>query len=663
MSTQQQIIAIWVGCLLGGLALIPYFLRKAKRKASGATEKFSIIKVEKKYQRYSTNFLTRKRFNTIIKSYQALSCMTEPQVKNKSVKIFEKAIKVSTAIPVFLLITTRDPIVALLGVLISLVYYTITVEKDIDEMYRVIVKEVSELVQSISLNYMEYNNIPRSVLEGDRGEYLAIIVDEMYSILTDVNSKKRLNDFIAKSPLKLLCELVEICQITNDHGDSFNDRGESKFIEQLGVIEKEVNLEIRTLHIQKMKFNMLDKVALAGIILMPIVDWYLLDQIPGTAIIVKGVMGLSIKVFIMLLTIAAYYVISTINKKSVVSSTDFSEMVYQISQEKRCKKFIDTIKPKAYKNVIKVEATLEESLSSHTVDTFYAAKAFYMAFMAVLGLVLAIAFVFTAKAAIYNNTGTLSFIPILVEKRVQEDIDIMDGIYMKMDEKPRGDDLLNFVEDSVRNLNMLDIQDQAKRLQKKWDTYTSIQFQWYYIIVIYLMGVVGWFIPNLQIKLRKFMVKFEAEDDASQLQTVMITLAGTGLSVYEVLHRLLDLSTIHKSSISYACQTFVRDPEFSLDILSENSRVPEFKRMCTKLKKAIYNLPIQDAFRNIVVEKEQSLALKEMDAVNMVNKKANLANLLAAAPVACVLILQTLLPLMILGFSQILDMQSTLGGM
>lgn len=663
MTMQQQIMAIWGGTLLVGILLVPYFIRRAKRKASGDTEKFNEIKVEKKYDRYASHWMTRKKFIGLVKSYQALSCMSEQQVKNKSVKLFEKALITSIAIPTLLLVTMKDPVLALLGVLVAVVYYDITIDKDIDEMYRVIVREVSDLAQSVSLNYMEYNNIPRSILEGERGEYLSIIVDEMYSILTDVNSKKRLNEFIAKSPLKILCELIEVCQITNEHGDSFNDRGESKFIEQIGVIEKEVNLEIRTLHAQKLKFNMLDKVALAGIVFMPIVDWYLLDQIPGTAIIINGVMGKAIKVFILLLTIVAYYVIATINKKSIVNSTDFSETVYQISQDKRFRPFLESIKPKKYKSLLKVESTLEESLSSHSVDTFYTAKVYFTVFLTILGLILSVAFVFSARNAIYNNTGTLSFIPILVDKRVQEDIDRMDPIYMKMKEKPVGDDLLNFVEGNVRNLNMLDIQEQAKRLTKKWETYEAIGYKWYYLVVVYLMGVVGWFIPDMQIKLRKFMVKFEAEEDASQLQTVMITLAGTGLSVYEVLHRLLDLSTIHKSSISYACQTYTRDPEFALEVLSDNSRVPEFKRMCAKLKKSIYSLPIQDAFRNIVVEKEQSLAIKEMDAVNMVNKKANLANLLASAPVACVLIFQTLMPLMILGFSQIMDMQSTLGGM
>lgn len=663
MDIKQKIILIWVCTLLSGLALIPFFIRKAKRKQMGKDEKFNEVKVEKKFQFYSSYFLTRKRFTQIVKSYQALSCMSDVQVHARSVKIYEKSMITAISIPVGLYIATRDPILSMLGILISLVYYNITIEKDIDEMYRVIIREVGYLVQSIQLNYMETNNIPKSVLDGDRGEFLNIIVDEIYQILTDVSSTKRLNNFIAKSPIKILCELAEVCQITTDYGDSINDRGESKFVEQLGVINKEVNLEVRTLHQQKMLFNLLDKVALSGLVFMPVVDWYLLDQIPGTAIIIKGVLGMGIKVFILLLTIAAYYVISTINKKSVVNQTDFSELVYSLSQSKRFRPLINGVKPKAYKNIIKIEHKFEEALSSHSLDTFYAGKVFYAGFMFILGIILSISFIVTARDQIYNNTGTLSFLPIVVEKRKQEDIDRMDYIYMEMKDKPKGEDLLTFVEENVRDLNMLDIQEQAKRLQKKWDTYSNIYFKWYYLIVIYLMGVVGWFIPDVQLKLRKFMVKFEAEEDASSLLTVMITLSGTGMSVYEVLYRLLDLATIHKPSISYACQSYVKDPEYALTVLAENSRVEEFKRMCVKLRKSIFSLPIQDAFKNVVIDKEQALAIKEMDVMNQVKKKANLANMLACAPIACVLILQTLLPLFILGFGQIMDMQSTLGSM
>lgn len=662
-DVKAKIIGIWLVMLVITAIAIPIVIRTVFNKKKDKSGKINQVKVLKRYNFYSTNMVTRKRFHSIVKSYNALMCMTELQIKAKSVKIFERAIFTSVCIPLFLLITLKDPVVALLGVLIAMVYYNITVDKEIDRIYIRIINEVSYFIQSLTLNYMETDNIPASIIDGERGEYLGLIIDDMYKVLTSVDSKKNLRDFISRSPLKVLCELLEVCQITNEYGDSHNARGESKFVEQLSVIEREVNLEISTLYLQKRKFSMLDKVALSGIVFMPIVDWYLLSQIPGTSIIIKGIFGMATKVVILLLTIVAYYVIATINKKSIVNSTDFSESIYTISQDKRFHKFLESVKPKSYKDTIKVEATLQSALSSHSLDTLYTSKVVYTLFMFLLGVILSIMFIFTARASIYSNTGTLGFIPILVEKRVQDDIDLMDEKYMTMDEKPMGDDLLVFVETHVRGLNMMDIRDQAARLQKKWKTYTNIYYKWYYILVAYLMGVIGWFIPDVQLKLRRFLVKFEADEDASQLQTVMVTLAGTGLSVYEILYRLLDLSTIHKSNLSYSCQTFVRSPEYSLEVLSDSSNIPEFKRMCIKLRKSIFSIPVEDAFRNIVMEKEQALTIKKIDAEHQLNKKSNLANMLSWLPVACVLLLQVLVPLFVLGFAQIMDMQSTLGGM
>lgn len=662
MDVRSKILIIWVSCFLVGLLLVPYFIHRAKNKAKYSSIKLNEISVTKKYNRYSNNFLTRKRFHSIEKSYLALYCMSELEVKARAVKIFEKSVRNSLFIPIFILITTRNPIISTLCILVSMIYYNVAIEHDIDNVYVDVIKEISILVSSIQLNYLEYNNIPRSVLEADRGKYLNLIVEEIYSILTEINSKSRLKKFISKSPIKLLCELAEVCEIVNEYGDSTSD-GKSKFIEQLQVIEKEVNLEIRVLHAQKLIFNSLDKIAICGIIFMPVVDWFLLKKIPGTCIIVEGVFGMVTKFIIILVTIASYYVISVINKKSVVSSIDVSEFVYKLSLDKKFRKFLEKVKPKSYKNVIKLEYKLEEALSNNNVDTFYTSKIFYSSFMFLLSLVLTIIFIISARYYIYNNTGTLSFIPVLVEKRVQEDIDIMDKEYMAMEEKPEGDDLLVYVEHSVRNINMLDIQNQADRLQKKWKVYNSITFKPLYVLLLYLMGVLGWFLPDIKMKLRRFMVKYEAFEDASQLQTVMITLSSTGISVYEILYRLYDLSTIHRSNLSYCCQTFIRDPEMSLEILSDSSNVPEFKKMCRKLNKSIYNLPVKDAFMNIVPDKEQSLSIKELDMKNNLRKKSNLANLLALTPVVLVLVLQAIAPLMILGFKQMMDMQSVLGSM
>lgn len=656
----QKLIIIWVAVGIGSIIAIPIVLKRNKLKESGMTEQHNSMRLLKRYDFYINNAITSKRFHNIVKSYIALSCLTTTQVKENSVRIFEKAIRSSAFIPLFLGIMTKEVTITLLGVLAAFVFYDTLVEKTIDKMYTKLIEDVSGFIQTLKLNYMEYNNVAKSVIEADRGDFLDTVVTDIFNIITALDSDSKLREFIVKSPLKILCELAEVCHITVEYGDSYDERGQSQFIKQLDVIEKEVFLEIRTIKEQQIKFKNLDKMALAGLIAMPLIDIYLLKQMPGTAVIIKGVFGMFTKVLIIIFTMVAYYVVAMFNRKTVVTQTDFSETVYQLSQDKRFKKHLENIKPKKYKDLIKVEHTLESSLSAHSIDTFYTAKALYAILGAVVGLILCVMFIFAARNYIYHHTGSLSITPILVEARIQEDIDKVDLEYMKMKEKPKDADLVEYVEAGVRGLNPWEVKTQVERLEKKSEIYDGIYFKWYYLLVIYGIGVIGWYLPNIKIKLRKFLVKFEADEDAAQLQTVMITLSGTGMSVYEVLYRLLDLSTIHQSCISYACQTYIKDPEMALKTLAYSSDVPEFKTMCKKLEKAIYSIPIGDAFRNIIVEKEQALSIKELYIRDMIRKKASVAQLIAMAPFACVLVLQTLGPLLILGFMQFSEMTTAL---
>ena len=651
--------------LIFAVVLIPtsfggmYYYRMKKLKQSGKLMAVKAAKLEKRFNFLMNNFLTRKAFNNLVRSYVALSCLTQKQVHEKSVKLFTRSVVVSLIIPLGLMVAEQDVIITLMGFLIALVYYNLKVTSSINQMYNVIMGEVSTFVSSLQVNYLEYNNIPRAVLEADGGQYLNLVINDIYNILVSLQSQKALQEFVSKTPLKILAEIALVCQVTNEYGDTYDNRGSSKFIEQLGVIEKEINLDIRIAHKQKIMFASLDKIALAGIVMMPIVDYYLLSNMPGTSVFIKGIPGEFIKCIIILVTVVAYYVISVVNTKSVAATTDFSELVYNISQRKKFRPILQAIKPKKYKTLLKVEYRLQGALSANTLDTLYTSKLLFAVITTIFVLVATIVFCISAKVFVYNNTGTLSLIPETLPERVYEDVIKMDKKYMSLEEKPMGDALKDFVRNSV-DLNELDVEKQAARLQKKWDIYQATGFHWYYLVLAWVCGLIGWFVPDLKILLRKREVMLEAYDDASQLQTVMITLSGTGLSVYEILFRLLDISTIHRGAISYCTQTFIRDPGMALEVLAQSSSVTDFKRMCLKLKESVFDLDIRDAFRNIVTEKEQALSIREMDMLARLESKANLATKLAFGPTVAVIGLQVLGSLGYLALTQLTSVSGSL---
>lgn len=674
-NVTRMLIAIWGTVILGIFIAIPYFIRKSMLKSSGKADQVNMEKMIKKYDFYMGNFLTSKSFHNVVKSYISLSCLSTIQVKEKSVKIYERAMLISIAIPIFLTITTQSVMLGLLGAVAGAVYYNTLVTKTIDKMYKELTEDVAIFLQTLQLNYMEYNNIGKSIIEADRGSYLDSVVEDIFEILTSTNSERKLRDFFTKSPMKTFCKIAEVCYTTDQYGDSYTEKGDSKFVQQIAIIEQEIFLEIRTLKEQELRFKSLDKIALAGLIAMPIVDIYLLSQLPGTSIIVKGMIGMVTKSVIILLTIAAYYVITLFNSKSIVTQTDFSETTFRLSQDKRVSKIVEKIKPKDKKTLAKVEFNLAKALSANSISTLYTSKLTGFVFGLIVGLFACFIFIVSAKSFIYHNTQSLTITPILVEERVQEDIDEMDAEFMAMEPEERptnvmpeivtgeeveDTELFAYIQQNVRNINDWDTQIQADRMSKKLELYNNIYFKWYYLLVVYAIGVVGWFLPNIKLKLRAFLVKFEADEDSAQLQTVMITLASTGMSVYDVLYRLTSLSTVHQSALSYACQSYTLDPELALVRLGESSDVTDFKRMCIKLRKAIYAIPIGDAFRNIITEKEQYLDMQELHLKDMIRRKSSIANLLSMAPFVCVILLQILMPLMLLGYLQFMEMYQSL---
>ena len=234
---------------------------------------------------------------------------------------------------------------------------------------------------------------------------------------------------------------------------------------------------------------------------------------------------------------------------------------------------------------------------------------------------------------------------------------------MSPEERPQGEELASFIDGSIRGLNDLDISNQKDRLEMKLKMYNDTTFKPHYILIIYLIGILGWFIPNFKLKIRKTLVLNEANADAEQLQTVMISIAGTGMSVYEVLYRLMDLSTVHKSAISYATQTFIKNPEESLNWLHNISGIAEFKSLTSKLERSIYNISIKDAFKDTVMEKNQTLSIKEQNKMNFISGRAAWCKLLSKLPAGLCFLLMVLVPIAYLGITQLVKSLSVVGQM
>ena len=662
---QNTIIYMNVGLIIGTVIAFIFFTGRAKAKASKDYEAKQRAKAIKKFAFYYNNILLRGRFRRVVEMFSSLSCYDSITTKMESVKLFERNMAIALLIPLVGAIVMRDTVMILFMAFMGIVYYESVVEGEMDKLYVKLMEECSMTISSVREKYLETDSIPLAILYCEKSKYLEIPMNSVYRILTDVDGKERLEEFQHSYPLAIIKTFANTCAIVNENGAVKYANGADSFSEDMTVIRQECDAEIRRVTKQKIAFNSLRNLSLAGLVVMPIAEWYLLSQIPGTASLLKGFYGTIIHAAIMIATIYAYTYISNSCRPSVVNQVDKNEFINNLSRNRNIYNFVKTLIPKKTKTKLKIDARVNDSLSSMDYRYIYTAKCVY-AFVGFVAAFIVLGFgAITVRSNFYNNYNSLSFIPQNVTETQQRQIVLMDNEFLKKTWEEynamEDADIEKYAKGRISNIADSDANTQMKRLRTKYEGYHNSTYKWWWWIAAYACGCIGWFMPEMSLSTRKKLVEYEASNDVSQLQTMMIVLSETKMDVYKAICWLEKQASVHKAAIRTCHYSYIADPMKALNKLERMSPINDFKRMVRKLKASVYTLSLKDAFSDMALDKAQSLTLKEMLRNEEIEQRKNSAKLIAVAPAALALVGCFIGPVLILGISEMMDTLNSLG--
>lgn len=655
----KQMIYMNLFIVLATVVAFIYFVGKAKIKENKAAALKQKRKLHNRFSFYYNNVIIRGPFRRIVEMYASLSCYDSDTVKEESVKLFEKNVAIVILLPVVALIVMKDALIAILMAFMGYVYYESTVEKENDKIYVKLMEDCSMTISSVREKYLETDNIPLAILYAEKSKYLEAPMHNIYRILTDTDGAERLEKFQHSYPVAIIKTFANTCYIVNENGAVKHENGADSFSEDMTTLRQECDSEIRRLTKQKIAFNSLQMLSLAGLVIMPAFEWYLLTQIPGTASLLKGFYGLVIHVAVMLTTMFSYHYISTSCRPSVVNQIDKTTWIDQLSKNKKVRDFVEKISPKKYKTTVKLKSLLDDSLSAKDVRYIYTSKPIYSMAGFVAAFVVLLFGTITVRDNFYNNYNSLSFIPQTVTETQHNQIVRMDNDFMelKQDEYEAYDDetLQSYIKGRITGISDSDASEQVKRLRKKYEGYHGAHYYWWWWLVCYAVAVLCWFVPEITLKVRKKMVAYEATNDVSQLQTMMIVLSETKMDVYKALCWLEKQAAVHKAAIRKCHYSYIADPIAALEKLEKSSPVNDFKRLLRKLKSSVYTLSLHDAFSDMALDKAQTLTITEMLRGEELEQRKNSAKLIAVAPAALALIGCFIGPVLILGVSEMVD--------
>lgn len=655
-----------LGIALATVIAFIYFVGKAKIKEDRNYALKRKKKLHNRFVVYYSNSIVRGPFRRIVEMYASLSCYDSDTVKEESVKLFEKNVTIMILLPVIALIVMRDALITIFMGFMGYVYYQCYVEKENDRIYIKLMEECSMVISSVREKYLETDSIPLAVLYADKSKLLDAPLSTIYRILTDTDGKDRLENFQHSYPVPIIKTFANTCYIVNEHGAVKHENGADSFCEDMTTLRQECDAEIRRLTKQRIAFNSLQMLSLVGLVIMPLGEWYLLNQIPGTASLLKGYYGFIVHVLVMIATMYAFRYISTSCRPSVVNQIDKLEFIDQLSKKKTVRDFVTKVTPKKYKTTIKINALINDSLSAQDMRYIYTAKPIYAVACFIMALIVLLFGTIGVRDAFYNNYNSLSFIPSPVTETQHNQIVRMDNDFMKLEASEYNgmtdEELTRLIKSSVTGINDADASNHVKRLRTKYKGYHGAKYYWWWWLVAYLVGVLGWHIPEIGLSTRRKMVAYEATNDVSQLQTMMIVLSETKMDVYKSICWLEKQAAVHKAAIRRCHYSYIADPMKALEDLEKISPINDFKRLVRKLKSSVYTLSLHDAFSDMALDKAQTLTLTELLRGEELELRKNSAKLIAIAPAAIALIGCLVAPILILGVSEMIDTLNSLQG-
>lgn len=657
------IFVILFAVIIGAGIFMVVSSKKGNKKASVSNKSKIWVGI---YSKLNSFPLTSTGVRKVSNSLKALSVYSIRELYAKAAEQYVKGMVMTAVIIAGSFILFDDMVAVIICAALAMSIYSVRLDKSTDKVNFKVYVELRKAISSIRQEYLRLGkggSVTEAIQEAEYGVELRGIFDEIYNILTTANGELRLKEFFEKVPFRPIQTLASICYDINNIGDEIDAHGQSNFVQALTYMSEDVNMELSRMRYQKSKFGPIEYLTLVPVPLIKVIESFFQGIMPGTSLIYQGTLGYIIRTVILVLCIVCYNIIARINTVQSIKEDDRNEMLLTMLNNDTIMQLTYDITPKN-KSRKKVARKLAKALSRKSIEEFYLSKVVYAIGMFVLAVVALATTVQMGKQNMLSSVQQLSLVATdEMEMYSKESLLEMDNRYIEMADlgaAPTGDELHSYILSYMSNLTDLEIIDQESRLQTKYKTIKNAYFKWQYMIVAFVIGIIGWMVPNISLKMRAWLVETESEDDFLQLQTLMTIIMHTDCDTLGALEQLCQVSRIHKDILLYCYHSYPSDPELELARLESRTTIVEFKRFIGKLKLTVNDLSLREAFSDLGIERNYIMDIRDMTMRATIDRKRALCGILSLLPIGALVLGEFLVPLGYLGY---LEFSKALGAM
>jgi hypothetical protein len=631
------------GILLCVLAL-PFlysFLNKQKKLTRGGKAAALSARrqyLQKLYILLSKNRLTRNYIASLTKRFSVLSVYQRDEIQ-RGVANYTKRLFYYTAAAIVISCFLFDDIMSVIICVAAVyVYYATTIELNIQKDVVKVYYELKHSVSSIALEYKKTRDVQLALENADYGPHIAPVMADLREVLCSERGDQALSDFYERMPFKQVQTLAMVCYNINNTGDEVDEKSNrSTFDDAMLIMNSDINQKIEEYNYESMKFGKLELLCFVGIAATIIFKIVIGQILPSAAVLYHSVIGLLIQYGVMGYSIYAYWQVAHGHIRQLIANDDRKGYILQLMERPAIKKFVKAVRPKNARRRI-LQNDLDKAFSKRSVEEFTLERYTYAAAAFIFLLIVIFMAPHIQRRFIKTYTGAFDLASVVeytddndVVLYTTKEILAMDEEYMKqrdmgMWEEMSDEDVTEidqFINSYLPKLKLstMELQDQRRRLESKYEQLNSGMFHWWYAFLPFIGAFMAYQMPMRTLKKRKTVAADEEEEEFLQLQVVMMILCSMNFDTLTALGHLAQIADIHKEMLLQCYYGYAADPVGELERMAQKTGSENFKYFIRKLEKTVEDLSIKEAFEDLASDREHICTEREEYVKNSIDRR------------------------------------------
>ncbi len=684
----NQVIYYLMGIAGGGFALILIaflvinkMLNKGDRKRikqlreGTATNKYSSdVIYQKLYNIYNSMPFVRRYLKKVRRKLEIIHMNDEYKTRQQSSKIITKVCIIFIICVIVVLILTKKDMLLRVILLLMVVFLTETFMTGmVDKLDTKLLKQQIDFFAEIRHAYHEYNMVEEAIYEVSQNDELEVSIQgqKIYEILISDDPESELEKYYDVAPNSYLKEFAGVSFLTREFGDRQLDNGSSLYLKNLNNITEEMQLEILKRDKLDYVFQSLSIIAVLPVLfLTPLKSWSI-SNFSFTKQFYDGKLGLYVQIAILILTFLCYILIRKVKDTGAIKSDEKDpNRVWQMKLYGKpwAKKIIDLFIPKKNTKPYRLLTKLmKEAAYKQKMQTFYVNKIAACVGVACVTMFI-LNFAHNESVRYIYEEPTTSYSLMTTEKELRSGIKVTEAQNPILNEfRGKKNVTSEMIEKRLRKAPFykeatdMDIQTAVGQVEEKLETLNKESFKWFELLIAFMVGYVGYNVPNWLLIFQKKLRTLEMENEVMEYQTIILMLMKIErVNVEMILEWIERYSNIFREPVTRCVNNYESGAWEALEKFKDEVAFPQLIRIIESMQSAVEKIPISEAFDELDNEREYYQAKREESNQRLINRKSMYGKLLGFAPMVVLFVGYLIAPLIIIGLSSMTDTFSSI---